>query len=338
MIREALIKCVNKEDLGPEEMKGAMTEIMNGEVSEIEISSFLTALKMKGETVDEIASAAKVMREKAESVDLSGYYTLDTCGTGGDTLGTYNISTAVAFVAAAAGIKVVKHGNRSISSKCGSADVLEALGINIALSPEQVKACVLEVGMGFMFAPSHHKAMKHVMGVRRTLGFRTMFNVLGPLSNPAGARAQVLGVFDKALVKPLADVLKNIGVERAMVVHSADGLDEISVSDKTYVAELKDGQIKTYEIRPEQFGLKPSDIDEIKGGDAKENAQIIKDILSGKDNGAKRDILMINAAAAFIAGKKAESFEEGIKLASGIIDSGEALKVVEQLAEFTNIL
>ena len=251
MIRDNLIKVVNKNDLRPQEMTDAMTEIMSGEVSEIEISAFLTALKMKGETVEEISAAAKVMREKAEGVNLSEYYTLDTCGTGGDSLGTYNISTAVTFIAAAAGIKVVKHGNRSISSKCGSADVLEALGVNIALSPEQIKKCVEEVGMGFLFAPSHHKAMKHVMGVRRTLGFRTMFNILGPLSNPAEAKVQVLGVFDKDLVEPLARVLKNVGVERALVVHGNDGLDEISVCDKTFVAELKEGKITTYELTPE---------------------------------------------------------------------------------------
>ncbi len=335
MIREALIQALNKQDVTPEQMTSAMDEIMSGEVSEIEISAFLTALKMKGETVDEISAAAKVMRDKAEKVDLDGYYTLDTCGTGGDTKGTYNISTAVAFIAAAAGIKVVKHGNRSITSKCGSADVLEALGVNIALDPHQIKKCVEDVGIGFMFAPSHHKAMKHVMGVRRALGFRTMFNVLGPLSNPASAKAQVLGVFDRSLVEPLAQVLNKIGVERALVVHSADGLDEISVSDITYVAELKDGSITTYEISPEDFGIALSDIAQIKGGSANDNAQIIQDILSGKDTSAKRDILILNAAAALYVGKKADSIKEGVTLAQSLIDSGAAYDTVQKFAEYT---
>ena len=335
MIREALIQALNKQDVTPEQMTSAMDEIMSGEVSEIEISAFLTALKMKGETVDEISAAAKVMRDKAEKVDLDGYYTLDTCGTGGDTKGTYNISTAVAFIAAAAGIKVVKHGNRSITSKCGSADVLEALGVNIALDPQQIKKCVQDVGIGFMFAPSHHKAMKYVMGVRRALGFRTMFNVLGPLSNPASAKAQVLGVFDKSLVEPLAQVLNKIGVERALVVHSADGLDEISVSDITYVAELKDGSITTYEISPEDFGIALSDIAQIKGGSANDNAQIIQDILSGKDTSAKRDILILNAAAALYVGKKADSIKEGVTLAQSLIDSGAAYDTVQKFAEYT---
>ena len=338
MIREALIQAVNKHDVTPEQMTSAMDEIMSGGVSEIEISAFLTALKMKGETVDEISAAAKVMRDKAEKVDLSDYYTLDTCGTGGDTKGTFNISTAVAFIAAAAGIKVVKHGNRSITSKCGSADVLEALGVNIALSPEQIKKCVEDVGIGFMFAPSHHKAMKYVMGVRRTLGFRTMFNVLGPLSNPASAKAQVLGVFDKSLVEPLAQVLNKIGVERALVVHSADGLDEISVSDITNAAELRDGNITAYEIAPEDFGITRSDIAEIKGGTAKDNADIIKAILSGKDTSAKRDILVLNAAAALYVGKKADSIKEGVALAQSIIDSGAAYDIVEKFAEYTSLL
>ncbi len=335
MIRKALIQALNKQDVTPEQMTSAMDEIMSGEVSEIEISAFLTALKMKGETVDEISAAAKVMRDKAEKVDLDGYYTLDTCGTGGDTKGTYNISTAVAFIAAAAGIKVVKHGNRSITSKCGSADVLEALGVNIALDPQQIKKCVEDVGIGFMFAPSHHKAMKHVMGVRRALGFRTMFNVLGPLSNPASAKAQVLGVFDRSLVEPLAQVLSKIGVERALVVHSADGLDEISVSDITYVAELKDGSITTYEISPEDFGIALSDIAQIKGGSANDNAQIIQDILSGKDTSAKRDILILNAAAALYVGKKANGIKEGVTLAQSLIDSGAAYDTVQKFAEYT---
>ena len=335
MIKQVLIKAVNKQELTKDEMQNAMNAIMSGEVSEIEMSAFLTALKMKGETVEEISSAAKVMREKAQSVELDEYYTLDTCGTGGDTQGTYNISTAVAFVAAAAGIKVVKHGNRSITSKCGSADVLEALEINIQQSPEQVKNCVLKASIGFMFAPNHHKAMKYVMGVRRALGFRTVFNILGPLSNPASAKAQVLGVFDRKLIIPMAEVLKNLGVERALVVHSADGLDEISVSDKTYVAELKDGDISTYEIAPEEYGIKRSKLSDIKGGDADVNADIIKKLLSGAEKGAKRDVLVLNAGAALYVGKKVNSIKEGVILAGEILDSGKAIDVVSKLAEMT---
>ncbi len=336
MIRDSLIKVVNNQNLTASEMTDAMNAIMSGEVSEIELSAFLTALKIKGETVEEISSAAKVMREKATGVDLSDVYALDTCGTGGDASGTYNISTAVAFIAAASGIKVAKHGNRSLTSKCGSADVLEELGVNITLNPEQVKNCVLNAGMGFMFAPSHHSAMKYVMGVRRGLGFRTMFNILGPLSNPAGAKAQVLGVFDKSLVKPLAEVLGKIGVERALVVHGADGLDEISVSGLTYAAELKEGKVATYDIDPEKLGINKSPLSDVKGGDAKENAQIIRDLFDGKLDGAKRDILLINAAAALYVGKKAESLEEGIKLASEIVDSGRAKAVLNKLVEVSN--
>ncbi len=336
MMRDLLIKVVNQENLSPDEMTKAMNSIMSGEVSEIELSAFLTALKIKGETVEEISSAAKVMREKATGVDLQGVYTLDTCGTGGDASGTYNISTAVAFIAAAADIKVAKHGNRSLTSKCGSADVLEELGVNIALAAEQVKNCVLEAGMGFMFAPSHHSAMKYVMGVRKTLGFRTMFNILGPLSNPAGAKSQVLGVFDKSLVKPLAEVLGKIGVERALVVHGNDGLDEISVSDKTYVAELKNEKVETYEIEPEKFGIEKSSLNELKGGDAKENAQIIRGLFDGTIKGAKRDILILNAAAALYVGKKADSLEDGVQLAQKIIDSGKAKETLEKLIEVSN--
>ena len=262
MIKNELIKVVNGEDLSQDEMETVMNAIMSGEVTEIEMSAFLTALKIKGETVNEISAAAKVMRSKASSVEFDEY-TIDTCGTGGDSLGTYNISTAVAFVAAAAGAKVVKHGNRSISSKCGSADVLEKLGVNIAITPEQTKACVKECGIGFFFAPTFHKAMKHVMGVRRTLGFRTLFNILGPLSNPASANGQVLGVFDETLVEPMANVLNKLGVERALVVHGRDGLDELSTTDSTFVAEVKDGKVNTYEITPEQFGFERADIKDL---------------------------------------------------------------------------
>ncbi|MEX1375937.1 MAG: bifunctional anthranilate synthase component II/anthranilate phosphoribosyltransferase [Eubacteriales bacterium] len=332
MITNELIKVVEGNNLNSDEMINVMDGIMSGSVPEIQISAFLTALKIKGETVDEISAAAKVMREKASSVVIDEY-TLDTCGTGGDKLGTFNISTAVAFIAAAAGIKVAKHGNRSISSKCGSADVLEKLGVNISLSPEQTKECVDECGIGFFFAPTFHKAMKHVMGVRRTLGYRTMFNILGPLANPASANGQVLGVFEESLSEPMANVLKNLGVERAMVVHGRDGLDELSTTDTTFVAELKDGIIKTYEISPDQFGFKKAAIKDLIGGDAETNAQIVLDLLSGKEKGPKLDILLLNAGAALYIGKKADSIEDGIRLAKEIIKSKKAVDVINELAE-----
>lgn len=335
MIKNELIKVVNGEDLAQDEMITVMNAIMSGEVTEIEMSAFLTALKIKGETVDEISAAAKVMRRKANRVEFDAY-TIDTCGTGGDSLGTYNISTAVAFVAAAAGAKVVKHGNRSISSKCGSADVLEKLGVNISITPNQTKECVNKCGIGFFFAPTFHKAMKHVMGVRKTLGFRTMFNILGPLSNPASADGQVLGVFDERLVEPMANVLKNLGVERALVVHGRDGLDELSTTDTTFVAELKDGKVKTYEIMPEQYGFVRADIAVLAGSDAEANAQIIIDLLSGNKQGAKLDILLLNAGAALYVAKKADNIEQGIAIAKDIIKTKKAAEIISSLANISS--
>ncbi len=335
MIKNQLEKVIDSKNLTNEEMEEVMEAIMSGEVSEIEISSFLTALKIKGETVDEISAAAKVMRNKAQKVNLDGHYTIDTCGTGGDCAGTYNISTAVAFVAAAGGVKVVKHGNRSVSSKSGSADVLEKLGININLSPDKTKECVEKVGIGFFFAPLYHSAMKHVMGVRRTLGVRTIFNILGPLANPASANGQVLGVFDKSLVEPLAKVLNNLGVERALVVHGEDGLDEITVTGKTFVSEVKDGGVTSYEISPEDFGFNLSSAEDIKGKDAEDNAEITKALLSGKLKGAKLDILLLNSGAAFYVAKAAGSIAEGVEKAKAIIESGKGLDVINKMAEFT---
>lgn len=335
MIKNELIKVVNGEDLTQDEMGKVMNAIMSGDVTEIEMSAFLTALKIKGETIDEISVAAKVMRSKASHVEFDDY-TIDTCGTGGDSLGTYNISTAVAFVAAASGAKVVKHGNRSISSKCGSADVLEKLGVNIAITPEQTKQCVNKCGIGFFFAPTFHKAMKHVMGVRRTLGYRTIFNILGPLSNPASADGQVLGVFEERLVEPMANALNNLGVERALVVHGRDGLDELSTTETTCVAELKDGKVSTYEITPEQFGFERAEIIELAGSDASANARIILDLLEGSERGAKLDILLLNAGAALYVAKKADSIESGISVARDIIKSKKAIDIVNSLAEISS--
>lgn len=334
MIQKEIESIMQGHHLTEEEMIDCMKKIMSGDVTDAQIASFLTALKVKGEAVTEIVGGAKVMREKAEVVELQNYYTVDTCGTGGDKLGTFNISTAVAIIAAAAGIPVVKHGNRSVSSKCGSADVLEALGVKIDLSPEQVEKCVKTLNIGFFFAPSFHKAMRFVGKTRKELGFRTIFNILGPLANPANAKAQVLGVFDEALTEPMAEVLKNLGVERALIVHGEDGLDELSTTTETKVTELKEGHMMTYTIRPEDFGFERATIEDIKGGTAQDNAKIIKDLFDGQ-KGYKRDILLLNAAAALYVGKKVDHLEEGIKLAKETIDSGKAKAKLKEFIDFT---
>jgi len=334
MIKEAIETIIQGRHLSEEEMMGAMECIMDGEASPTLIGSFLTALKMKGETPDEITGGAKVMRKKAEKINLNDLYTLDTCGTGGDSAGTFNISTAVAFVAAAAGIPVVKHGNRSVSSKSGSADVLEALGVNITLLPKQVEECVKAQNIGFLFAPTFHKAMKHALGPRKELGFRTIFNILGPLTNPANAKAQVLGVFDGNLTEPIAKVLLNLGVEHAMVVHGMDGLDEITTTHKTKVTEIKNHEVKTYYISPEEFGITRCQKEDLQGGDAKENAEIIKNLFQG-EKGPKRDILLLNSGAALYVGGKAKSLEEGIYIAGELIDGGYAQKKLDEFAEYT---
>ncbi len=335
-MKKQIEKLINKTNLTEEEMIEAMNEVMNGEASEVELASFLTALRMKGETIAEITGGARVMREKASSIKINHNYAVDTCGTGGDSHNTYNISTTVSFILAAGGVPVVKHGNRAVSSKSGSADVLEALGINLGLNPSQVGKCVDEIGIGFLFAPTFHGAMKHAIGVRRALGFRTVFNMLGPLTNPAEAKGQILGVFNKDLTEVFASVLKNLGTERALVVHGFDGMDEISISDKTQISELKDGEIKTYTIEPEDFGISKASIKEIKGGDAKENAEILKGLLKGEILGAKRDILLLNAGASLYVGKKAQSIKEGIELAKEIIDNGKAYKKLEELIRLSN--
>jgi anthranilate phosphoribosyltransferase len=310
---------------------------MSGEATEAQMASFLTALKAKGESIEEITGGARVMREKAEAVELQNYYTVDTCGTGGDALGTYNISTAVSIIAAAGGVTVVKHGNRSVSSKCGSADVLEELGINIELSPEQVTQCVKDIGIGFLFAQKFHSAMRYVGKTRKELGFRTIFNILGPLANPANANAQVLGVFDRSLVYPMAEVLRELGLNKAMVVHGEDGLDEITISGNTYVCELNDGKLSEYTITPEEFDLARATVKDILGGDKTVNAQIIRDLLNGQ-TGPKRDILLLNAAAALYVGEKATSLNDGITKAAELIDSGKAFKKLNELIEKTREL
>lgn len=329
-------KLVSGKNLTESQMIYAMTEIMDGRVSEVCIASFLTALRMKGEISEEISGGAKVMREKAVQLDLGGGYTVDTCGTGGDGANTYNISTASAFVVAAGGVTVVKHGNRSVSSKSGSADVLEALDIKIDISTKKVKECIEKIGLGFLYAPTFHSSMKYAAPVRKELGFRTIFNMLGPLTNPAKANGQVLGVFNEELTELMAEAIKKIGTEHVLIVHGMDGMDEITVTDKTKVSELKDGKINSYYIKPEDFGIKRSDNKELKGGDPKENAQIIKEIFNGNIVGAKKDILILNSGAALYVGKKASSIKEGIEMARKIIESGKALSKLEELIEITN--
>lgn len=337
MLHENIQKMMTGVDLTEVEMMESMTKIMSGEITESQMASFLTALKMKGESVAEIVGGARVMREKADRLELQNFYTVDTCGTGGDHFGTFNISTATAIVTAAAGVKVVKHGNRSVSSKCGSADVLEALGARIDLTKEQVGSCVEQEGIGFFFAPLFHQAMKHVGKTRKELGFRTIFNILGPLANPANANAQVLGVFDEKLLEPMANVLLNLGVERAMVVHGREGLDEISISGETDVVEIKDGKLTRYVISPETFGLEKADIETIKGGGAVENAQIIRDIFQG-EMGPKKDILLLNAGAALYVGKKVDTLAEGVALAKDMIDSGKALEKLNSFVQLTRTI
>lgn len=337
MLMYAIGKLAEGKDLTEEEAMNAMRIIMEGNATPAQIGSYITALRMKGETLEEITGCARAMREKAYSIQPHVPYCIDTCGTGGDGTHSYNISTAAAFVAAAAGVPVVKHGNRSISSKCGSADVLEKLGIRIKLAPQQVAECVDHVGIGFLFAPVFHTAMKYAAGPRKELGIRTVFNVLGPLTNPASAGGQVLGVFGDQLLEPVAGVLKNLGVERALVVHGSDGMDEITVTDETHIAELRNGNITTYTITPEEFGMKRASRGALTGGDAETNAQIIQTIFHG-ERGPRRDALLLNAAAALYVGKAAGSLEQGIALAGEIIDSGKAMTKVKELSAYTRWL
>jgi anthranilate phosphoribosyltransferase len=290
---------------------------------------------MKGETVDEIAAAAKVMRELATGVKVSGDHVVDIVGTGGDGSNTFNISTASTFVVAAAGGTVAKHGNRSVSSKSGAADLLEAAGVNLGISAEQVAQCIEQVGVGFMFAPMHHSAMKHAIGPRKEMGVRTIFNVLGPLTNPAGAPNQLLGVFSDALVEPLAQVLKQLGSNHVLVVHSDDGMDEISIGAPTHVAELKNGNIDTYTIQPEDFGMQRTDISALAVDDAAGSLAVVKSVLAG-EAGPARDIVLLNAGAAIYAADLADSLADGIQRATEVIDNGEAAKKLEALAAFSN--
>lgn len=339
VFKDALERVLSGRDLSHADMLALMHQVMGGELTHAQIAGLVIALRAKGESVDEISAAATVMRQLSTKVEISTKsHLVDTCGTGGDGIQTFNVSTVSAFVAAAAGAKVAKHGGRSASSRCGSADVLEVLGVNVNLTPEQVAKCVNEIGIGFMFAPNHHSAMKHAAPVRRELGVRTIFNLLGPLTNPASAKRQVMGVFSKDLTLKLAKVLQNLGAEHVMVVHGADGLDEISFTGDTYVAELKDGKISEYTLNPAQFGLKLHALKSIRVENAEQSKAMILDVLDGKagagTQSAARDIVLLNAGAAIYIADLQANIQAGIEHAAKVIDSGEAKEKLQQLVRF----
>ncbi len=347
MILDALHAIANhRHNLNRDQARTVMTEILRGQATDAQIAALLVALHMKGETVEEIVGFAEAIRAAAAPIELAQNSALDvsgterealidTCGTGGDTSGTFNISTATALTVAGAGVRVAKHGNRSVTSQCGSADVVEALGIDINLPPDRLAACLNEVGIAFLFAPSIHSAMKYVQPARRELHLRTVFNLLGPLTNPARASAQVVGVYSGDLVEKLAEALNQLGLKRALVVHGRDGLDEITITGPTKVAEVRERQVKVYDVTPEQFGLKRALLDDISGGDVNENANIIRDIVAGKKS-ARRDVVLLNAAAALVAAGRADSIAEGVPLAAQSLDSGAARKKLDALVAFTN--
>ncbi|MFA6456582.1 MAG: anthranilate phosphoribosyltransferase [Bacteroidota bacterium] len=335
MIQAVIHKLVEKTDLTKQETYDVVVEIMSGKTSEMMIASFLTALRMKGEVVPEISGAALAMREMSTKIRTKHPHVIDTCGTGGDGLGTFNISTASAIVASSAGAIVAKHGNRAVSSKCGSADVLKALGVNIEIPKERVEHCLDEVGIAFLFAPMLHGAMKYATPVRRELGMRTIFNVLGPLTNPAGAKRQVMGVFRRGLTDILANVLMDLGTERALVVHGYGGMDEISTIGETRISEIKDGKLTTFAFQLDSVGIPVADIADLAGGGAEENMKIIESIVRG-EKGAPRDIVVLNAGAALYIAGVADTIEEGIRIAANAIDTGAAEKKLNDLIEFTN--
>jgi anthranilate phosphoribosyltransferase len=334
-IREAIEKLVSRIDLSEAETIEVMNQIMTGEASPLQIAAFLTALRMKGEKVEEITGAARVMREKAHRVNVGSKTVLDTCGTGGDQKGTFNISTTTAFVLAGAGVNVAKHGNRSVSSQSGSADVLGALGVRVDAPKDRVETCIDKIGIGFLFAPLLHEAMKYAVQPRRDIGIRTIFNMLGPLTNPAMATHQLIGIYSGEMVGAIAQVLKNLGSARAMVVHGLEGLDEISLCGPTKVAELRDSAVKEYVVEPEQFGFQRCGLEELHGGNPEESARILRAILDGK-KGATRDVVLLNGGAALYVSGRAASIQDGIGLAAESIDSGQARQKLAQLVELTN--
>lgn len=333
-IKTAIAKAVEKQDINILDMEHVMRQIMTGEATPAQIAALLVALRMKGETVDEITAAASVMRELATQVHISGEHSVDIVGTGGDGLHTFNVSTTCCFVVAAAKAKVAKHGNRSVSSTSGSADLLEAAGINLNISSDHVKQCIEQIGLGFMFAPLHHSAMKHAIGPRKEMGIRTLFNLLGPLTNPAGVPNQLLGVYADQWVEPLARVLKNLGSHHVMVVHSADGMDEISIADETHVCELKQGELTSYTMTPEQFGLTRGSLDEMVVNGAQESFAMVQSVLDNTP-GSARDIVILNSGAAIYCAGVSLTLEEGVEKAARVIASGEAKVKLAQLKELT---
>ena len=335
-INQAIKAVIEKKNLNQSDMHDVMNSIMTGQTTDAQIGAFLVGLSMKGETIEEITASAKVMRSLATPVEIkSNKYLVDTCGTGGDGLGLFNISTASAFVVAAAGGKVAKHGNRSISSKSGSADVLESAGVNLNLSPSLISECIAQIGVGFMFAPAHHSAMKHAIGPRKELAVRTIFNVLGPLTNPAKAPNQVMGVYDKNLIEPIANVLKELGSRHVMVIHSDDGLDEFSIADKTYVAELKDGIVSTYSVHPEDFGLTLGDLKDIRADNADASLALITEAFSGR-NGTAKSIISLNAGAAIYVSGLTTSLQSGIDRANQVLSDGSSQKKLNEYIKVSN--
>jgi len=334
-MKQYLQRVVEGKDLAQNEMTDAFNLIMSGEATPAQIAAFIVALRMKGETVVEIAGGAAAMRQHAVYIDPGGLPVVDTCGTGGDSCDTFNVSTTSAFVVAGAGVPVAKHGNRAISSKCGSADLLEELGVNLDVAPEVVEDAIREAGIGFLFAPKLHPAMRHAMGPRRELGLRTIFNMLGPLTNPAGARGQIIGVFSPELTEPFASVLGILGSDRAFIVHGHDGMDEITTTTTTRVSELNGGSVKTYEIDPFDFLEETASAEDLAGGEPAANAAITRDVLAGA-RGPRRDIVCLNAAAAIVAGNKAEDLQDGWRKAQESIDSGAATAALDELIRVTN--
>lgn len=334
-IQEAIKKLAHHQNLSREEAQAAMQNIMSGQATAAQIGAYLMGLRTKGETVEEITGSAAVMREVAHPAVIESQNVIDTCGTGGDGTNTFNISTTVAFVAAGAGIPVAKHGNRSVSSQSGSADVLSALGVNINLTPEQAAQCIDEIGIGFMFAPHFHPAMKYAVGPRKELGIRTIFNILGPLTNPADTKRQVMGVFDPALTETLAHVLRALGAEHVYVVHGAGGLDELSTIGLNRISHLHHGEIRTYDLDPTEFGLHQASIDQLQGGTPEENAEITREVLAAQGTLAQREIVILNAAAALVVGGVCDNLKDGVEKAAEIIESNAGLDKLDALIEFT---
>lgn len=335
MIKEAIIRLIDQKDLTQSQAKDAVQEIMRGEASPVQISAFLTALRIKGESIDEITGSALAMRGFVKRINVDEDVVLDTCGTGADRSNTFNISTVCAFIAAGCGLTVAKHGNRAVSSRSGSADLLEALGVNINIDENKVEQCLKNIGIGFLFAQSLHPAMKYAAPVRKELGVRTIFNLLGPLTNPAFATHQLLGVYDARLLKVMARVLGNLGVRHAMVVHGEDGLDEVTTTAATQVCEFKKGRLRSYRLNPADFGIKKAKLKDLEGGNSYDNAEIAKAVLQG-EKGPKRDIVLLNAGCAIYTADKVKSIREAIELAKDSIDSGMAWKKLEDLRRITN--